>query len=198
VSLKQGFSSSILKNMKYSIFSLFSLSLFLLANCQNGPGSGESGSVAAYVAPVTPAADKNTLAQQILTDFLEAQKESKKYAAAQEETFQLLKNMKMSWESQNDTDKAHIEKLVKDAMEFYMDYEVQKAGVAKLETLSSQVMNGSIAIEDAQKEYLSIRKEALGAGGLLQSKLEKVNAVKAEWARDFPALNTQQQATPQQ
>lgn len=184
--------------MKYSIFSLFSLSLFLLANCQNGPGSGESGSVAAYVAPVTPAADKNTLAQQILTDFLEAQKESKKYAAAQEETFQLLKNMKMSWESQNDTDKAHIEKLVKDAMEFYMDYEVQKAGVAKLETLSSQVMNGSIAIEDAQKEYLSIRKEALGAGGLLQSKLEKVNAVKAEWARDFPALNTQQQATPQQ
>jgi hypothetical protein len=105
--------------------------------------------------------------------------------------------MKMSWASQNDTDKAHIEKLVKDAMEFYMDYEVQKAGIAKLETLSSQVMNGSIAIEDAQKEYLNIRKEALGAGSLLQSKLEKVNAVKAEWARDFPGLNTPSTAPAQ-
>jgi hypothetical protein len=186
--------------MKYSIFSLFALSLFLFANCQNGTGSGESGSETAYVAPITPAADKNTLAQQILTDFLEAQKESKKYAAAQEETFQLIKTMKMSWGSQNDAGKAHIEKLVKDAMEFYMDYEVQKAGVSKLESLSTQVMEGSIAIEDAQKEYLNIRKEALGAGGLLQAKLEKVNAVKAEWARDFPGQNTPapEPAQPQQ
>ncbi len=175
--------------MKYSIFSLFALSLFLLARCQNNTGSETSNTESAYVAPITPAADKNTLAQQILTDFLEAQKETKKYEAAQEETFQLIKTMKMSWASQGDAEKAHIEQLVKDAMQFYMDFEVQKAGVSKLEALSTQVMEGGITIEDAQKEYLSIRKETLGAGGLLQAKLEKVNAVKAEWARDFPGLS---------
>ena len=183
--------------MKYSIFTLFALSLFLLARCQNNTGSDTYGSESAYVAPITPAADKNKLAEQIFTDFLEAQKATKKYASAQEETFQLIKTMKMSWASQTDTEKAHIEKLVKDAMEFYMDYEVQKAGVSKLEALSTQVMEGSIPMEEAQKEFLIVRKETLGAGGLLQAKLEKVNAVKVEWARDFPGLNAPQ-PTPAQ
>jgi hypothetical protein len=191
--------------MKYSVIALFALSLFSLASCQNtasnsstqseaeSQSGGESES-ALELSPTNvlteaPAAEPNKLSEQILTDFLEAKKASTKYAPANDENFQMIKTMKVSWGSQGDAEKARIEKLVKEAMMFYEVYQKHEQCIAALDSLSSKVMAGSIVLEDAQKEYVRLREQLKSSGGRLQSGEAKMKAVKSEWEREFPDLS---------
>lgn len=181
--------------MKYSIFALFALSVFSLFSCQNNtPSSADTPGATLETSPtnisdVAPASEPKKLSEQILTDFLEAQKMSKQYSPANAENFQMIKNMKVSWGGCNDADKAHIEKLVKDAMVFFELYQKHGQCVESLDSISTKLMAGNLPVEDAQKQYLSVRAELKAASERLQSGVEKMNAVKAEWERDFPELS---------
>ncbi len=179
--------------MKYPVFALLALCLFSLASCQNNPsGSGSASSLEVSptnISTVAPAADPKTLSEQMMTDFLEAKKESRKFAPANADNFQMIKNMKMSWSSQGDAEKAHIEKLVREAMMFFEVYQKHEQCIENLDSLSAQVMRGTVKLEDAQKQYVDLREQLKEAGGRLQAGEEKMKAVKNEWERDFPELS---------
>ena len=179
--------------MKYPVFALFALYLFALVSCQNNTSGSSTGSElevkSTNISTQAPASDPKALSEQILTDFLEAQKESKQYGPANAENFQMIKNMKISWGSQGDAEKAHIEKLVKDAMMFFETYQKHQECVVSLDSISTKLMAGTLPLADAQQQYVATRSELQIASGKLASGQEKMNAVKAEWERDFPELS---------
>ena len=98
----------------------------------------------------------------------------------------------MSWKDQGEAEKAHIQKLVADAMQFYTVYQKHELCTSQLDSLSANLMAGAVEVEVAQKKYTAIREELKGASARLQSGEERMKVVKDEWARDFPKLNTQQ------
>ncbi|MFN0213950.1 MAG: hypothetical protein ACKVT2_06810 [Saprospiraceae bacterium] len=179
--------------MKYPVLALMALIVFALASCKNKPGSTSPESALELkptsISTVTPASEPNALSEQILTDFLEGQKESKKYAPANQENFELIKSMKMSWMSQGDAEKKQIEDLVKDAMMFFEVYQKHGEYVLQLDSLATNLMAGKIPVDHAQKEYLAIREQLQGVSGRLQTGEEKMRAVKSEWEREFPELS---------
>ena len=173
--------------MKYFFFALFTLSLFLLADCQNNPTpAGASDYTAVSVPAITPAADPNKLREQIMTDYLSANKESKNSAPAYEASFNVIKTMKMHWGSQGDKEKAHIEQLVKDAMNFRLLFEVHQQRISQLDSLNTSISEGNVSLDEAQKKYVAIRTELLTAQGKMPAAQEKVQVVKTEFERDFP------------
>ncbi len=182
--------------MKYSVFALFALALFSLASCQNTPSDAYAEG-ASPISSVEPSADPKKLSEQILTDMLAGKKEVSKYAADHKATFELIRSMKVSWGSQGETEKAHIEKLVKDAMVFFEAYQIFDYSVNQLDSLSANVMAGTINLDEAQNKYKLVRKEMQKFGGRLQPGQEKVKAVKSEWERDFPELSKQNAAPVQ-
>lgn len=175
-------------NMKHSIFALFALTLLTLASCQNTPSGSASGTIPENISNATPAADPKLLAEQILTDMLAARKEAKNYAPAHEQTFELIKSMKMSYASQGDAEKEHIKKLVDDAMLFYQSFQTYKTTADNLDSISTQLLSHRLNLEVAQQEYVVARKQLQEAGSSLKSDHEKMLAVKSEWERDFPGL----------
>jgi hypothetical protein len=119
---------------------------------------------------------------------LAARKEAKNYAPAHEQTFELIKSMKMSYASQGDAEKEHIKKLVDDAMLFYQSFQTYKTTADNLDSISTQLLSHRLNLEVAQQEYVVARKQLQEAGSSLKSDHEKMLAVKSEWERDFPGL----------
>lgn len=185
--------------MRYPVFASFALLLFLVAACQNTPTAGSdptSSSDPNYppvsIAPIAPSDDPDKLREQIMTDFLAAKQESKKLAPAYEESFGVIKTMKMHWGTQGASEKEHIERLVQDAMKFRVLYEEHGRYAAQLDSLFLNVTNGTLKLEDAQSEYVEIRTKLLTAGGRLPTAQERVQAVKSEFERDFPGASRQE------
>jgi len=173
--------------MKYPVFALFALSLFFFSNCQNNnsTASGDSGSPAIEIPAITPADNPDSLSVQIVTDFLAAQKVSQQYTPAYTESFEFVKGMKMKWADQNDVGKAHIQNLVKDAVQFQFAYDAHKLHISQLDSLGGKISTRSIALEDAQKEYLNIRTKLLTEEARLPSTQAKLEGVRKIFNQDF-------------
>lgn len=175
--------------MRYSVFALLALSLFLLANCQNNnnaTASGDSNTPDNISIPViTPADRPDSLSVQILTDFLAAQKITQQYTPAYTESFEFVKSMKMKWGEQNDVGKAHIQNLVKDAVQFQFAYDAHMRHASSLDSLSGKIATGAIALEDAQKAYLNIRTKLLTEEARLPLTQAKLEEVRKTFNQDF-------------
>ncbi len=171
--------------MKFSVFSLFALSLFLLVSCKNNSGapteggSTDAGTVAGAeaVAPITLSSDPSKLNEQIMTEFLAARKVAREFTANYDESFEVIKTMKMAYASKDDAGKEKIKQLVGEAMKFREDYETIMGCTDQLDALSQQLGKNEVKIEDAQKLYAEIRVKMLAAQSRLPA--EKGNVENA-------------------
>ncbi len=173
--------------MKYSVFALLALSLFLFPSCQNNSSNPEAtGALSTTTAePGKPTAEQNNIREQIMTDFLAAKKETAQYTAAYDQSLETIKVMKMAWGGKSDADKAKIEQLVKEAMQFRLDYETQMNSVEQLDALSNNITLGNISMEDAQKEYKTIRARMQEAAARLPQGPGAVQSAKQQFDQAF-------------
>jgi hypothetical protein len=178
--------------MKFPVFSLFAFSLFLLASCQNNSGAPaaggttEAGAGTESVAPITLSSDPGKLSEQIMTDFLAARKDTREYTASYDESFEVIKTMKMAWASKDEAGKAKIQQLVEEAMKFRLDYEAIMVCTEQLDLLSQQLSRNEIKIEDAQKQYGELRTKMLAAQSRLPSEKGNVQSSKQQFDQAFP------------
>ena len=185
--------------MKYPVFALLALCLFSLSNCKNSSSNGAdvntgvNTSTESVVSTEAPASDPTALNQQILLDLVAGRTLSKTYAPANEETFELIKSMKMSMASQSEADRAKIATLVSGAMGFYQTYQAHRGYTDQLDSLTVYLKRGTVSLENIQKDYLSTRDQMKEAGSKLKGEQENMKAAKSEWERQFPGLGQKQQ-----
>lgn len=173
--------------MRYPVFALLALLLFFFANCQNSTpsASGDSNTPDIAIPAITPADNPDSLAVQIMNDFLAAQKVINQYTPAYTESFDLIKGMKMKWAAQNDVGKGHIQNLVKDAVQFQFAYDAHLRHTSQLDSLNNKISTRSIEIEDARKAYLNIRTKLLTEEARLPSTQAKLEEVRKTFNQDF-------------
>lgn len=176
--------------MKYSIFALLAFSLQLLFSCQNNSTADNGGAAAdpgtGTASSISPASDPNKLNEQILTDMLAGRAYSRQFTTVYEESFELIKRMKMHIGSQAEAEKAKIIQMVEEVMVFFLAYEQHRLATDKLDSLSTNLSAGQISVEDAQKEYIAARNKMNEAASKLPSGNATMQKVKGEFEQAFP------------
>lgn len=172
--------------MKYPVFALFALCLFLTAACQGG--SADTSTAAA--------SDPNELKAQILTEVIASKAMLNKYDSTFQETNLFVRKMKQSWSGLGQEKQAQVRKIHEGIMVFTDPYEEIDRDIAQLESLSEKLGAGTAKVEDAQKEFETLRKQMQTAGQQLTAAKVDFAALKAEFERIFSEAN--QQATGKQ
>lgn len=181
--------------MKYSVFALFALSLFLVASCQNNSGADGSGSTsgneAGALPSIEPSSDPNKLSEQIMTDYLEAKAFSKKFTPIYDTSFVVIKTMKMTGSPLGESERAKILPMIEEAMKFRLAYEEHQRCIEQLDSISIKISKEAITIEEAQKEYLNVRKRLGSSAAVLPAEQGTIQQVKSKFEQAFPGAVSQ-------
>lgn len=180
--------------MKYPVLASFAFGLSLLAfSCQNSPASSSDASstdisagIAQTSSSVTPASDPNKLSEQILTDMLAGKAMARKVAPTYEESFNVIKSMKLTGAPLGESERAKIMPFVQDASKFRSTLEAYQTCTDKLDSLSTWISTKKISIEDAQKEYLAVRDQMKEAEGKLPDELDQYQSAKKGFEQAYP------------
>lgn len=111
---------------------------------------------------------------------------SRQFTTVYEESFELIKRMKMHIGSQAEAEKAKIIQMVEEVMVFFLAYEQHRLATDKLDSLSTNLSAGQISVEDAQKEYIAARNKMNEAASKLPSGNATMQKVKGEFEQAFP------------
>lgn len=187
--------------MKYFIPAFLFGCLLTLAACQNNT-TGDANSGPEYTgkgAPSTeaPSDDPNKLTQQILTDFLAGRAFSLGYKPTYEQSFELIKSMKIlaspmdqsgvpKANPMDEAGRAKIKSLVDEAMAFHMAFRRHYTCTESLDSLTTQYQAQQISTEDAQKKYASVRKKMSQEAAIMVQNEGVVEKVKGEFEQAFP------------
>lgn len=120
-----------------------------------------------------------------MTDYLSAKKEVAQFTAPYDQSLEVIKTMKMAWGSKTADGKAKIEQLVKEAMQFRLDYEAQMNSIEQLDALSNNITDGKISMEDAQKEYTALQARMKEVGARLPQGPGLVQNAKQQFDQAF-------------
>ena len=181
--------------MKYSVFALFALSLFLIASCQNNSGADGSGATSgtetSALPSIEPSSDPNKLSEQIMTDYLQAKAFSKQFTAVYDTSFVVIKTMKMTGSPLGESERAKILPWIEEAMKFRTAYEDHQRCIEQLDSLSIKISKEAITIEQAQKEYLAVRKTLGSAAAILPAEKGTIQNVQSKFEQAFPGAARQ-------
>ncbi|MFN0215953.1 MAG: hypothetical protein ACKVT2_16965 [Saprospiraceae bacterium] len=167
--------------MKYPVFALFALCLFLMAACQGG---GADSSTAA-------ASDPNTLNAQILAEVLASKALLSKFDSTFQETNLFVRKIKQNYSGLGDEKKAQVMKIHEGIRVFTDPYEEIDRGIAQLESLSEKLGTGTAKVEAAQKEFETLQKQMHTAGEQLTAAKVDFAGLQAEFERIFAEANQQ-------
>lgn len=180
--------------MKYSVFALLALSLFLFADCQNTPaGSGDTATGSApsslSVDPPPPAPDLKSLNAQVMTDLIGGRTLLRKYDSTFQQASGLIREMKHTYRIVPDPEKESISKIHESLFPFLDAYIKQRAATDQLDSLTAHIMNNSVKLEDAQKEYISARATMITEGQKLTAAKVDLESCKSQFETIFAKAN---------
>ncbi|MBK6996203.1 MAG: hypothetical protein IPH31_15225 [Lewinellaceae bacterium] len=167
--------------MKYPVFALFALSLFLIAACQ-GNEAGNSNAAGA---------DPNNLNAQILAEVLASKALLTKFDSTFQETQLFVIKMKQNISGLGDEKRAQVMKIHEGIRVFTDPYEYIGINIGQLETLSEKLGTGTVKVEDAQKEFETLQKQMQTYGEQLTSAKVDFAGLKAEFEQIFTEANQQ-------
>ncbi len=151
--------------MKYPVFALFALCLFLTSACQ---GSGADKATA-------ESNDPTNLNAQIQAEILASKAMLSKYDSTYNVVLPFVMKMKQGFAGLGDEKKAQVKKIHEGIRVFLDPYAVSTYNIGQLEELTQKLNAGTVKVEDAQKEFEMIKKE-------LQTNGEKLVAAKVDFA----------------
>lgn len=151
--------------MKYPVFALFALCLFLLAACQGGDAG----------ASATASSDPNNLSAQIQAEILASKALLSKYDSTYNVVLPFVTKMKQNFAGLGDEKKAQVKKIHEGIRVFLDPYAVSTYNIGQLEELSKKIDTGTVKVEDAQKEFETIKMQ-------LKTNGEKLVAAKVDFA----------------
>ncbi|MDO8368171.1 MAG: hypothetical protein Q7T20_15315 [Saprospiraceae bacterium] len=169
--------------MKYPVLALFALSVLFLAACQNNPGSPDNSSSA----DVPVANNAKALNAQILTVLVEGKGHSRPFDSLFVQHINLGRAMGSAFSILGTE---HIEKVTKMRMgmkEFTEPYELINVYAIQLDSLSTRLNSGRATLEEAQKEFSTVRKQMQEE----KEKLSKAPNNLEQYRTEFEAIFTE-------
>jgi len=169
--------------MKYPVFALIALSVLFLAACQNNPSSSDNSSSS----DVPAANDAKTLNGQILTVLVEGKGHSRPYDSLFVQHINLGRAMGSAFSILGEEHKAQVTKMRMGMKEFTEPYELINAYAVQLDSLSSRLGSGRATLEEAQKEFTTLRKQMQEE----KEKLSKAPNNLEKYRTEFEAIFTE-------
>lgn len=158
--------------MKFPIFTLFVLSLFFMASCQNNSSKP------------APAPDAATLDQQIALEVDAGIQVIQKFDSTYRDVKIFISEMKSAFGGMDEAGRAKIQKINEEVSKFGDPFVNHNTYTNQLATVSEKLNANTITLAEAQKEYDRLRV-------ILKENAEKLASAKVDlktWRSDFETL----------
>jgi len=170
--------------MKYPVFALFALCVFLMAACQGGGGADTSNATPTIT-------DPNQLNEEIMIEIIAAKAMTNKYDSTFQKTMLFVRKMKQSVSGLGEEKKKQVMKVHEGIRVFTDPYEILLNGTVQLEALSVKLSAGSANVVDVQKEFEPLKKDMELATKQLAAAQVDFAALEAKFERIFTEANQQ-------
>jgi hypothetical protein len=169
--------------MQKFIFAAWALSFSLIA-CQNkgtqSQAAESAGEGSNTISNVEPSSDFNTLNEQILADIIAARAYSRKFTPDYEESFDIIRNMKLALADKSDSERERMMKPIMEATNFRLLYEEHRGYSDMLDSLTITLADGRSTVESARTTYKEVREKMRAAQSKLEGERKRYLEVKGE------------------
>lgn len=187
--------------MRYSVFALFALTVFMWTACQNKPAANQDGTTnTETTAPPTSTGvvnvpvsdlpnDPNTMKDQILKDFLATRAFSYKFDSTYHKAMKLTLEIKQSQKGLSEETLFKVRSIAAQSIQFSVAYEEYLQLTEQLDSVSTYLGQGVINTDEARRRYNAVMTQVKPAGEKLLANQIDYNALRKEYEEIFAGAN---------